>query len=117
MLKLASDEDVPGAIVTGLRRREPSIDIVRVQDAGLRSRADAEVLEWAASEGRVLLTFDRTTMTQAAFQRVSAGQSMPGLVVLTGTQPVGETIEDVLLVAASMTEEEVRDQAVIFLPL
>ena len=33
MLRLASDADVHGEIIRGLRRRSPSIDLVRVQDA------------------------------------------------------------------------------------
>lgn len=33
MLRLASDADVHGEIVRGLRRRRPEIDLVRVQDA------------------------------------------------------------------------------------
>jgi hypothetical protein len=33
MLRLASDADVHGAIIRGLRRRLPEIDVVRVQDA------------------------------------------------------------------------------------
>ncbi len=32
MLRLASDADVHGDILRGLRRRRPEIDLVRVQD-------------------------------------------------------------------------------------
>ena len=56
MLRLVSDEDVHDAIVRGLRRREPTLDIVRVVDVGLDHRPDPVILEWAASEERVLLT-------------------------------------------------------------
>lgn len=33
MLRLASDADVHGEIIRGLRRRLPEIDLLRVQDA------------------------------------------------------------------------------------
>jgi hypothetical protein len=33
MLRLASDMDVHGDIVRGVRRRQPNIDLMRVQDA------------------------------------------------------------------------------------
>ncbi len=33
MLRLASDADVHGDIIRGLRRRAPEIDLVRAQDA------------------------------------------------------------------------------------
>jgi hypothetical protein len=62
MLKLAADEDFNNRIIRGSLRREPELDLVRVQDASLRSRDDASVIEWAANEGRVLLTHNVTTM-------------------------------------------------------
>jgi hypothetical protein len=117
VLKLASDEDIHGAIVRGLRRRRPDLDLVRAQEAGLRSRPDAEVLEWAASGGRVLVTNDRNTMVAAAYQRVAAGQLTPGLIVTTNEQSIGGAIDDILVIAECMPEEEIRDQIVVYLPL
>ncbi len=63
MIRLAADEDFDDDILRALSRRLPDVDLVRVQDAGLRSAADAEILEWAAHAGRVLLTHDVSTMT------------------------------------------------------
>lgn len=51
-----ADENFNGAVVRGLLRQVPSVDIVRVQDVGLSSAEDPAVLDWAAREGRVLLT-------------------------------------------------------------
>ena len=70
MLRLASDADVHGEIIRGLRRRRPEIDLVRVQDALAQATPDHEVLAWAAAEGRVLITNDRGTMIGCAHQRV-----------------------------------------------
>lgn len=58
MLRFAADENFNNDIVRGLRRRMPDLDIVRVQEAGLSGAIDTDVLEWAAREGRVLLTHD-----------------------------------------------------------
>ena len=44
MLRLVSDEDVPGSIVSGLRSRQPDLDIVRVQEVGLRTQGDDIIL-------------------------------------------------------------------------
>ncbi|MBP1468875.1 DUF5615 family PIN-like protein [Candidatus Chloroploca sp. M-50] len=55
MLCLAADEHFNTNIVRGLLRRAPSLDIVRVQDAGLSGGDDPPVLAWAAQEGRGLL--------------------------------------------------------------
>ena len=76
MLRLATDEDFNNRIVRGLLRRQPDIDILRVQDAGLAGRDDEEVLDWA-SEGRILITHDVTTMKQTAYDRIAAGLPMP----------------------------------------
>jgi hypothetical protein len=59
MLRLASDADVNGAIIRGLYRRRPSIDLIRAQDALPERTPDSEVLCWAISGGRVLITNDR----------------------------------------------------------
>ncbi len=70
MLRLAADEDFNGRIVRGLRRRDPKLDIRRVQDTDVFGASDEEVLEWAAAEDRVLLTHDVATMTASAHERV-----------------------------------------------
>jgi hypothetical protein len=116
VLKLASDEDVNGAIVRGLHRRA-DLDLVRAQDARLGGRSDAEVLEWAASEGRVLITNDRNTMVGSAYQRVESGRSVPGVISTTNTQAIGRAIEDILIIAECMPGDEIRDRVVIYLPL
>ena len=42
---------------------------------------------------------------------------MPGLIVTTNEQSIGMAIDDILLIAEYMSEEEFRDQVVVFLPL
>ena len=51
VLRLASDADVHGAIIRGLRRRLPEIDLVCALDALTEGTPDPEVLR-SASEGR-----------------------------------------------------------------
>lgn len=65
MLRFAADENFNNDIVRGLRRRKPNLDVVRVQEAGLSGAVDPDVLEWAAREGRVLLTHDVRHSTSA----------------------------------------------------
>ncbi len=117
MLRLASDADVHGDIIRGLRRRAPDIDLLRVQDALPLGTTDEEVLAWAATENRVLLTNDRGTMIGLACQRVAAGQFQPGLIVTTNAQSIGSAIGDILLLAQCMTEQETKDRLIVFLPL
>ena len=58
MLRLLSDESVHGGIVRGLRRQAPELDVIRVHDVGLIQTPDPQILEWAAKEGRVVITAD-----------------------------------------------------------
>jgi hypothetical protein len=116
MLRLATDEDFNNRILRGLLRHNPNLDIVRVQDAGLRARTDPEILEWAAAERRVLLTHDVTTMTQYAYDRIAAGLPMPGIFVVSQEIPIGLAIEEVLLIAVCSLEGEWEGQ-IRFLPL
>ncbi len=116
MLRLASDADVHGDIVRGLRRRLPDIDLVRAQDALPEGTPDPEVLAWAAAENRVRITNDRNTMVGFAYKRVTAGEPVPGLIATTNEQSIGEAIDDILLLAECMPQEEIRGQVVVFLP-
>ena len=88
MLRLLADENLNNRIVRALRLREPSLDLVRVQDVGLRGADDPVVLDWAASEGRIVLTHDASTMTRYAYERVEAGNPMPGVIEVAATAPL-----------------------------
>ncbi len=116
MLRLAADENFNADIVRGLLRRLPDLDVVRIQDAGLSGADDPEVLEWAAREGRVVLTHDVSTLVRLAIDRVTAGRPMPGVFAANSRAPIGTTIQDLLLLAECSADDEWQGQ-VRFLPL
>ena len=116
MLALAADENFNNDIVRGVLRRNPDLNIVRVQDAGLSGADDSTVLEWAAQQGRVLFTHDASTMTQHAYERVRNGNPMPGVFEVDRGVPVAQAIEDILLLAECSLEGEWEGQ-VRYLPL
>jgi hypothetical protein len=106
MLKLAADENFNNDIVAAVRQRRPDLDLVTVQEAGLRAAPDEDVLEWAASEGRVLLTHDVTTMTRHTYDRIRAGQKMPGVLEVSTSAPYSVLIEDILILVDCSIEGE-----------
>lgn len=116
MIRFLTDEDFNRRILRGLRRRIPSLDIVRVQDVGLITKPDTEVLEWAANENRIVLTHDVTTMSKHAFDRVTEDLPMPGVIEVSQDVPIGEAIEELVLITECSLENEWQNQ-VIFLPL
>lgn len=109
MIKLVSDENFDGDILRGLYRRRPDLDVVRVQDIGLNSTPDPDILAWAAIEGRILLTHDRDTMPKFAFDRVRAGQAMPGLFLVNDLMPIGQAIDEILLAGDCLAPEECKN--------
>jgi len=116
MLRLAADENFNNDIVRGILRRNPDIDIVRTQDVGLTSADDPTVLEWAAQTGRLLLTHDVATITHYAYERVRAGQPMPGVFEVSRKIPLAQAIDDIILIAECSLESEWEGQ-VRYLPL
>ncbi len=116
MLRFAADENFKSAILRGILRRKPNLDIVRVQDVGLSEEDDDVILEWAAKEDRVLLTHDVSTITDFAYQRVRAGKSMPGVFEVGRSVSIRTAIEDILLIAETSLEGEWEGQ-VRYLPL
>jgi predicted nuclease of predicted toxin-antitoxin system len=116
MLRLAADENFDGRIVRGLFRALPELDLIRVQDTPLLQAEDAAVLEWAAEEGRLVLTHDVGTMTAAAWARVRAGLPMPGLIEVSSDEPLGQVIDEIRLIVAASEPGEYEGQ-VLFLPM
>jgi hypothetical protein len=110
MLKFLADENFDNTIVRGLFRRNPEIDILRVQDVGLSGKDDPTVLEWAAQEGRILLTHDVSTITRYAYERVRQDQTMPGVIEVSIDAPVGKVIKDVLVLVECGQEGELEGQ-------
>jgi hypothetical protein len=116
VLRLAADETFNNDIVRGVRRRNPAVDILRIQDEGLSGADDPAVLEWAAQAGRVLLTHDVATMTRYAYERVREGKPMPGVFEVSRAVPIGVAIEEILVLAECSLAGEWEGQ-VRYLPL
>ena len=56
--RFLADADLKRAIVSGVKRREPTVDFQTAQTASLEGLDDPEVLAIAAGEGRILVSHD-----------------------------------------------------------
>ncbi len=56
-------------------------------------------------------------MIGLARRRAAAREPMPGLITTTTAQSIGSAITDILIIAEFMSQEEMENQAVVFLPL
>jgi len=116
MVRLAFDENFNNDVWRGMLRRNPVLDAVRVQDVSLAGRDDPAVLDWAAAEGRVLVSHDVSTLTGFAYSRVKTGQPMPGLIEVGPDVPLVIAIEHLLLIAECSHPGEWEGQ-ILYLPL
>jgi hypothetical protein len=116
MLALLIDENFNQRILRGLRRAAPYPDYVVAQNIGLKGVPDPVVLARAAADGRVLVTHDVKTIPKHAYERVKAGQPMPGVIAVPDTMPIGAAIEDLVLVVECCQPAEL-DTRVFYLPL
>ena len=91
-ISLIGDEDTSRGIATGLRQRNPGLDVVRVQEVGLMNTPDPDILDWAAKERRCIYTRDVNTMTAFALERVALGLPMLGVFVIPRKLSVGDAI-------------------------
>lgn len=115
-VRFVADEHIARALIVGLRRAFDGIDVVRVQDVGLRTMDDPTILQWAADQGRVLISHDIRTMPDFAHQRVAAGALMPGVLVVPSTMPIGAAISELSAIAAASEPDEWANR-VVYLPL
>jgi len=116
MIRLLADENFNGRILDGVFFVDPDADIIRAQDTEIYQAADPVVLEWAAANGRIILTHDRETFINYAYQRVKDGKPMPGVFVAAQELDIGVGIEQILtIIGASDPKEWVN--RVEFLPL
>ena len=90
-----ADENIEPSIIEGLKRQLPSVDFVTVREVGLAAVDDRIILEWAAVNGRIVVTRDVDSMIGYARDRVRAGLSMPGMVVISSSRSFASIIGSV----------------------
>ncbi|MDF5710019.1 MAG: DUF5615 family PIN-like protein [Nostoc sp. S4] len=106
MLSLLSDENFNGDIVRGLFLRQPNLDLLRVQDVGLQQVEDPAILDWAATNERIILIHDRTTMLDFVYQRLLVGKLVSGLFVVNDWMPIRQAINELLLLVDCSEQAE-----------
>jgi uncharacterized protein with PIN domain len=101
-IKFYTDEQVPKAVIKGLRQR--GADVLTVPEAGMMGASDSEQLKRAAREGRVILTQDDD------FLRLAASESHSGIVYAHQQTPIGEVIRGLMLIHQVLSAEDMHGQ-------
>jgi hypothetical protein len=113
--RFLADHDLNEHIIDGVLRREPVLEFIRARDFGLSARPDAELLAHAAEHGFLLVSHDVNTMVGHANARIAAGQTMPELLMVQQSEPIGPVIDSMVLIWSASEAEEWAGQ-VRFLP-
>src|SRR5437016_8770464 len=99
-----------GSCANGVLRREPSLDFLTAQTAGLCSMKDPEVLTLAADRQRVLVSHDIGTMPAHFYAFRKAGKHSSGVFLIPQGPTVGTAIDELLFIwwASEASEWETR---------
>ena len=106
-LRLFTDEDVYGAVAPALRKA--GLDAVSTPEAGRLGESDESQLAYAASEGRVLLSFNVDHFAALHSAWLTPGRRHAGIVV-SSQRPIGELLRRVLNLAGTLSAEAMEDR-------
>jgi hypothetical protein len=110
MIRFLADADLNDGIVSGCRRREPSMDFLSAREAGLEGVPDPEVLALAANQNRILVSHDFQTMPRHFGDFLQAGASSPGVLLVPQYRPIADAIEEILLIWSASDAEEWKNR-------
>jgi predicted nuclease of predicted toxin-antitoxin system len=116
MIALLIDENFDQRILRGLKLRLPELDYFITQTIGLGGIDDPELLDWAANEGRVIVTHDVNTMTKFASERLRMGLPMPGVIIVPEQMEISPAIDDLEILIECSTAVDLKNQ-IQYLPL
>jgi hypothetical protein len=97
-VRFLADADLNKEIVSGVWRREASLDFLTAQAAGLRSMNDLEVLRLAAESQRALVSHDVGTMAAHFRSFRDDGNQSSGVFLIPQSLDIGTAIEELQLI-------------------
>ena len=115
-LRFLLDENQRGLLWRAIQRHNRSsndpLDAIRVgdpPDLPLGS-SDPEILLWAEREGRILVTFDKTTMASHLADHLQAGGRSPGIFMLRRASQLPQVVAHLALADTASEPSEWQDR-------
>ena len=115
-MRFLADENFNNDILRAVLRAYPDLDVVRVQDTPLVGADDPTLLAETARRGAVLLTHDVHTIVKYAYECVKSGLTMPGVIEVDNELPVGQAIDE-RIVIIGIGQPEDFDNQVHYVPM
>ena len=91
-----TDEDIYSGVAAGLRKA--GLDAISTPEAGRLGESDESQLAWAASERRVLVTFNVGHFAELHATWIASGHQHAGIVV-SNQRPLGDTLRRLMRLA------------------
>jgi hypothetical protein len=114
-ISFQADADLNQAIVTGVMRREATVDF-QISNASLLSGlTDLEVLSFAAQENRMLVSHDQRTMPRYFAEFISP-QTSSGVIIVLQSFPISDAIDNLIKIWQTSESEDWVNR-IAYLPL
>lgn len=106
-MKFFTDEDVYGVIAVALRKA--GYDALSTPETNRLRQTDESQLEWASSEGRVLVTFNVGHFAGIHALWMQQGRHHDGMVV-SAQRPIGDLLRRLLHLAGTLDADTMCDR-------
>ena len=112
------DENVDPVYFKQLRRRKPDLVVWAVGEPGVPSKGtlDPDILVWCEVNNFILVTNNRTSMPVHLIDHLKENRHIPGIFILNVGMSIGETLDELILIAECSFDGEYQDQ-IIHLPI
>ncbi|NDJ25832.1 hypothetical protein GS682_30445 [Nostoc sp. B(2019)] len=117
-LKYLLDENVDKVYKRQFVQRNPTLIMWVVGDPGAppRGTLDPEILCWCEEHNFLLVTNNRTSMPGHLAEHIAQDRHIPGIFILNDKLTIGQTIDELILIAQASFDNEYQNQ-IIHLPL
>lgn len=111
-IRYLMDENLDPFYKTQLLLKKPGLIVYAVGDPGSPSKGtrDPEILCWCEENGFVLITNNRKSMPAHLTSHLKQERHVPGIITLNAEMSVGDTIEELILIAEEAALSEYQDR-------
>ena len=112
------DENVSEELQAQIHKHKPELTVWRVGTIGAPpiSTLDPDILLWCERNGFVLVTNNRASMPVHLREHVESGHHVPGIFILNRKMDLGETIQELILIAGVSDKNEYHN-TIQYLPI
>ena len=112
------DENIDPTYKEQLLRQRSDLAVWAVGDLGAppRGTLDPAILCWCEDNDFVLVTNNRASMPVHLIDHIHSGRHVPGILTLNSDMSIGQTVDELILIAMASSDFEYQD-IISYLPL